>query len=42
MLQSVKSTGISSSAALDPLSGGPVFFGALWGRCRVDVGSMYG
>ena len=31
MLRSVKSTGISSSAALDPLSDGPVFFGALCG-----------
>ena len=31
MLQSVKSTGISSSVALDPVSDGPVIFCALCG-----------
>jgi hypothetical protein len=30
MLRSVKSTGISSTTALDPLSDGPVFLGTLF------------
>ncbi len=32
MLRSVKSTGISSSTALDPLSDGPVLLGTLFGE----------